>query len=211
MNNNEELEKLNDNELIMLYREEDEDAKNLLYNKYRFIIDILIKKYLGMLSTLNVDYQDIYSECALGFSDGLRSFQDDKETSLATFITLCVERRINAMIRKYNRDKHKSFQNAYSLEFIYNDENDPLINLISDDCNHDPLKNMMEEEEYKDLIQRIENALTKQEYEVFILKAKGFNYLEIAKILHKSPKQVDNTIQRLKMKIKKIVQEKVEI
>ena len=38
-----ELEKTNDSELIMLYREDDEDAKNMLFYKYKFIIDILIK------------------------------------------------------------------------------------------------------------------------------------------------------------------------
>ena len=41
----EDIINTNDNELIMLYRENDEDAKNILFYKYKFIIDILIKKY----------------------------------------------------------------------------------------------------------------------------------------------------------------------
>ena len=52
-----ELENINDYELIMLYREEDEDAKNILYLKYKFIIDILIKKYQKLITALNIDMQ----------------------------------------------------------------------------------------------------------------------------------------------------------
>ena len=203
-----ELEKTNDNELLMLYREDDEDAKNMLFYKYKFIIDILIKKYQHWLSALKIDFQELYSECTVGFSDALYCFQEDKDSSLPTFITLCVERRISGIIRKYSRDKYKILQDSYSLDFIYDDNNGSLIETISDEYNHDPLKNMAEEEEYNELIIKIKKELTKKEYEVFVLKSRGFDYQEIARILDKNPKQVDNSIQRIKTKIKNILNTK---
>ena len=39
---------------------------------------------------------------------------------------------------------------------------------------------------------------------------KGFNYQQIAKILGNTPKQVDNTMQRLKQKIRNLLLEKKE-
>ena len=45
------LDNTNDSELLMLYYENDEDAKNLLFHKYKFIIDILIKKHLKFFNT----------------------------------------------------------------------------------------------------------------------------------------------------------------
>ncbi len=203
-----ELEKTNDSELIMLYREDDEDAKNMLFYKYKFIIDILIKKYQHWLSALKIDFQELYSECTVGFSDALYCFQEDKDSSLPTFITLCVERRISGIIRKYSRDKYKILQDSYSLDFIYDDNSASLIETISDECNQDPLKNMAEKEEYDELILKIKKSLTNKEYEVFVLKSRGFDYQEIARILGKNPKQIDNSIQRIKTKIKKLLNTK---
>lgn len=205
---NEEILNTNDNELIMLYHEENEDAKNILYYKYKFIIDILIKKYSKYLISLNIDYQEIYSECTVGFSDSLRNYQDDKSASLATFITLCIERRIKNIIRKYNRDKYKGMQDTYSLDFIYNDTDTSLMELVSDDCEHDPLKNITEQEGYEELLRSIKEKLTDNENDVFTLMISGLSYTEIASILDKTPKQIDNTIQRLKHKIKNIIQNK---
>lgn len=204
---NEEILNTNDNELIMLYHEENEDAKNILFYKYKFIIDILIKKYNKYLIGLNIDYQEIYSECTVGFSDGLRSYQDDKSASLATFITLCIERRIRNIIRKYNRDKYKGMQETYSLDFIYNETETSLLESISDD-EYDPLRNITEQEGYEELVKSIKDKLTEKEYDVFVLMLNGHSYVEIAKILNNTPKQVDNTMQRLKHKIKNLIENK---
>lgn len=194
----------NDSELIMLYRENNEDAKNIIYCKYKFIIDILIKKHSYNIKMLNIDEQEIYSESAVGFSDALRCYDENKETTLPTFITLCVERRIIALLKKYNRDKYKELNNMYSLDFAYDDEN-KLIDFLSDEGLSDPLTALSEEEKYKELIKSIKEKLTTKEYEVFCLMAKGLNYREISKILNNTPKQIDNTIQRIKHKIKMIV------
>lgn len=207
---NEEIENTNDSELIMLYREDDEDAKNILFYKYKFIIDILIKKYSKYLTSLNIDYQETYSECTVGFSDGLKSYQEDKNASLATFITLCVERRIGNIIRKYNREKYKGLQETYSLEYFYDNSDMRLIDIISDDYEHDPLKNITEEEGYQELVKNIRNKLTEKEYEVFVLMIRGLSYIEIAEILNNTPKQIDNTIQRIKSKIKNLINNKEE-
>lgn len=204
----EEILNTNDNELIMLYHEENEDAKNILFYKYKFIIDILIKKYKKYLTSLNIDYQEIYSECTVGFSDGLRSYQDDKSASLATFITLCIERRIRNIIRKYNREKHKGLQETYSLDYIYSENDTRLIDFVSDDYEHDPLKNITEQEGYDELVSSIKEKLTNKEYEVFVLMIRGLSYMEIARILDNTPKQIDNTIQRVKNKIKKLLNNK---
>lgn len=201
-----DLEKTNDYELIMLYREDDEYAKNILYLKYKFIIDILIKKYQKIIIVLNIDMQEVYSECAVGFSDSLRSFQDDKDSTLPTFISLCVERRLNDLIKKYSREKYKIINDTYSLDYFYEQFGRPLMDVLSDNSN-EPLGAMMEEEEYKELLESIEKILSKKENNVFNFMLKGFNYKQIAKILGETPKQIDNTMQRIKTKIKKLIKE----
>lgn len=197
----------NDYELIMLYREEDEDAKNILYLKYKFIIDILIKKYQKAIAILNIDMQEVYSECAVGFSDGLRSYQEDKDSTLPTFITLCVERRLTGLIRKYNREKYKIIHDSYSLDYFYEQFGRPLMDIIEDNSK-EPLIHMTEQEEYTELLNNIKTNLSNRENQVFSLMISGFNYQQIAKILNQTPKQIDNCMQRIKLKIKKILRER---
>ena len=204
-----DLNDVNDYELIMLYREDDEDAKNLLFLKYKFIIDILIRKYKAGIVALNIDFQEVYSECTVAFSDALKSFKDSKNASLPTFITLCVERRLKGVLRKYNRNKYKDMHESYSLDFVYDDVDSSLMNSISDEGEFDPLKNMTDKERYQEFICEIKNSLTQRENDVFVLMINGLNYREIAKILNKTDKQVDNTMQRIKGKIKSLLNEQM--
>ena len=51
----EDIKNTNDSELLMLFYDNDETAKNILYLKYKFIIDILIKKYKTAIHTLKID------------------------------------------------------------------------------------------------------------------------------------------------------------
>lgn len=201
------IENTNDSELIMLYQENDEDAKNILFLKYKFIIDILIKKYQKMITVLNIDMQEVYSESTVGFSDALRSFQDDKECNLPTFITLCVERRISNLVRKYNREKYKVMNDTYSLDYFYEPIGRPLIEILVDNSN-EPLDNMTESENYEELLNDIHLILSRKENKVFEYMVSGFNYQQISKILDETPKQVDNTIQRIKIKIKHLINER---
>ena len=64
---------------------------------------------------------------------------------------------------------------------------------------------MLNEEGYKELNDRIKKALSNREYEVYEYMIKGLKYNEIAMILGKEPKQIDNAMQRIKNKIKKII------
>ena len=51
----------------------------------------------------------------------------------------------------------------------------------------------------------IKQRLSDREYEVYSLMVNGLKYDEIATLLNRDLKQVDNTIQRVKNKIKKIL------
>ena len=97
-----------------------------------------------------------------------------------------------------------------SLDHVYEEYNIPLKEVISDNNKNDPLTNIAKDEEFDELLEIIENALSSSEYEVYKLLISGMSYNEIAETLHKNPKQIDNAIQRLKGKIKEILKEREE-
>lgn len=198
-------EEYSDGELYSLICESDEDAKDMLFMKYKYIIDIVIKKYAFSAMKYGFEYKDLYQEALVGFSDALQSYQEDKNSSMATFITLCVDRRLQNTIRKAGRIKNKVLLESLSLDHVYEEYNIPLKEVISDNNEHDPLTNITKDEEFDELLAFIEKSLSSSEYEVYKLLISGMSYGEIAKVLGKSPKQIDNAIQRIKNKIKEIL------
>ena len=195
----------NDDQLICMIRESSEEAKDLLFEKYKYIIDIEVKKYMAMANMLGYDYNDLYQDALVGFADALNSYREDKEAALPSFITLCVNRRLQVSIIKAGRIKNKLISDALSLDHKYDSLSAPLRDILSDGSENDPLTNIVKDEKYEELQSNIKAQLSDSEYQVYSLMISGLKYNEIAILLDKTPKQVDNTIQRIKNKIKVII------
>ncbi len=182
----------------------EEEIKDILYDKYKYIVDILMRKYHNIAINLNIDLHELEQEASFAFTDAINSYQSDKNAKLSTFISLCVDRRIKKIIKKNTSEKAKILNNTYSLDYDYNEEGTTLKDLISDDRVNDPLNKLAEEQDYEELIHKIKEALSSSEYEVFKLYSNGFDYQTIALLTSKNAKQIDNTIQRIKHKIRDI-------
>ena len=194
----------NDEKLITMFSENDEDAKNILYDKYSYIISIILAKYKRTIYALGIDISEVKQEAMLAFTDALIKYSSDKSTSLPTFISLVVERKIQNCIRKAETTKNKVNTEAYSLEAEYEVFKRPLEEILGD-SSLDPLHKMENEERLEELTKKINDDLSPFEKDVYKLVINGFGYQDIAKILNKEPKQIDNTIQRIRNKIKDLL------
>ncbi len=194
-----------DSELYSMVCEANEDAKDLLYGKYKYIIDIVVKKYIYAARKLGVEYNDLYQEGLVGFADALNCYDEKKNVQLSTFISLCVDRRLQNTILKAGRFKNKILLDSLSLDHEYGEQQIPLREMIKDQKNSDPLLGITKQEEFDELYMEIKKELSTQEFEVYELMIHGLRYHDIALVLNKTPKQVDNTIQRIKNKIRAIL------
>lgn len=193
-----------DTELINLVCENSEEARDLLYDKYSYIVDVVCNKYKKSAYYLYADLSELRQEAMLGFSDALVSFNQDKTASLHTFITLCVQRRVRNYLRKASTPKSKMLREIYSLEYQYVENSAPLLETIGDNS-QDPQVKLEERENIKEFEKKINSLLSPQEKEVYELLINDFSYDDIASILNKTQKQVYNTAQRLRDKIKSIL------
>ena len=193
---------IDENELAALISTNDEEIKDLIYEKYNYIIDVIIKKYSRFIKMFQVDEQDIRAEALYGFSDGIRCFNDNKKASFKTFLTLCVERRVHNILTKYTSVKSKTINEALSLDSAEDNDDVPLLNFISDECKFEPLNNLVSLEFINDILRCAKKSLSSFEYEVFTYIVNETSYVDIAKKLEKTPKQIDNTIQRIKIKMR---------
>ncbi len=191
-----------DNELVNMVCEDSEDARDILYKKYVGIVDYLVYKYRNIAKAIGIDSQELRQEAMVGFSHAIVSYNQNKETSLSTFISLCVERRIRNIVRNFDSQKTKLFKDTYSLdEPLTNDEN-TLTDFLGD-SKTDPQVLMENEEERKRLINQAHDVLSPSEKDVFDLLINGFTYRDIESILQIDTKQLYNFISRIRSKLKK--------
>lgn len=189
---------------LVYHLSESEEASDILFEKYKYIVDIVVKKYSKAAYLFNVDITELRQEAYFAFSEALFRYKDNKDASLATFITLVVERRVRRVIDSANTSKSKLNSNALSLEHVYPEFENPLMYIIGDDS-HEPLKNIEDKETTIELINGLKKNLSGTELEVCELLLKQYDYKGIAEILNKNPKQIDNSIQRIRNKLKKML------
>lgn len=194
---------IDENELLSLLPEDEERIKNIIYERYGYLIDVILKKYASVIRTFNIDEQEIRCEASYGFSDGINSYNENKNASFKTFLSICIERRVTKCIKKYTTKKYNVIREMMSLDYVDTNVDSPLRDLISDESKNDPLNNLTDLESYTEIIGIAKKVLSDFEYRVFTYMINDISYQKIAVMLEKTPKQIDNTIQRIKIKMKK--------
>ena len=190
----------NDYELLYLISENNEDAKELFYTKYKPIIEMKASKYKKYAESKGYDFNDLVQEGMIGLSQAINDFSEQKDVQFNTFANLCIDRQLYTFIRNIDRDKHKILNDSVSLDSTINSIGKPLTEIL-DDKNVDPESSFIEMEEKQELFKKITNLLSKQETDVFYLRIQGFTYKEIAALLNITPKAVDGCISKIKSKI----------
>lgn len=184
----------NDYELICLAREGNEDAINIIYQKYKPIIVSKSKDSIVLASHHGIEISDIMQEGYIGLEEAIKSFSESDNTSFYTFAVLCINRQIINYLRKLNCTKDKVLNDAVvideTLEKSIKDNSDTEFSFIS-----------------SEIMEDIENNLTEFERYVFKYRVEGYSFEEIANILNRDIKSIYNTFHRLKGKVKKIIED----
>ncbi len=189
-------------ELITLLEENDENVRNAIYEKYSYLVDILMKKYQRAIRYYRINYDEIKCEALYAFSDGIHSFTSTKYASLKTFLYICIERKILNYLRHAMSGKQQTINDSLSLDFLVSDDVITPKGLLSDENKTNPLHNLMEQENFNKIYLLAKSNLSEFEYIVFNYMVNNFTYSEIAKVMDKTPKQIDNAIKRIKIKMR---------
>lgn len=182
----------NDYELVSLAKEGNEEAINLIYQKYKPIVVGKSKDAIVFASHHGIEINDIMQEGYIGLEEAINNFDENDNTTFYTFAILCINRQIINYLRKCTRGKNRILNDAISIddtvEKNFKDDFNVEMNFIS-----------------KDIINDITDNLTDFEYSVFQMRLDGYSYEEIAKRLNKNIKAIYNTFHRIKEKVKKII------
>ena len=197
----------NDNELLYLISENNEDAKDIFYEKYKDMVEIKAKKYASFLASKGYELNDLIQEGMIGLSQAIVDYKEQKNVQFSTFANICIDRQMYSFIRNITRDKHKVLNDSISIDTTTDTSGRPLIDLLFDDKNINPEDSFIEMEEKNELFNKVKEVLTESEYNVFELRMQGFTYKEIASLLNLTPKAVDGTISRIKNKVQAVLKD----
>jgi len=190
----------NDYELVYLAQENNEYATKILHEKYKIFIYNKAKKVFNILKGKGLELDDILQEANIGFDKAIMGYNQDDKALFYTFVNVCIDRQLKTFILKQCRDKHKILNDAVTLDA---DEDMDFYNFISD--NITPESELFNLENTSKLYNDIKELLNDLEEIVFDLKIQGFSYKEISDILDIEIKDIYNSVERIKIKINKVL------
>jgi RNA polymerase sporulation-specific sigma factor len=188
----------NDYELLNYVADHNEEAHTIIFKKYKPLIITIATKMIKSCNGLGLDINDLIQEGMIGLSIAINSFEEHKDTLFYTYASKCIRRKMISLIVAASRQKHRFLNESIPIE--NSDDTGTLDYLLSDNTIN-PEKLIVNSETEGELLDKVKKILTDFEWQVFELKINGFNYHEIADMLDKDDKSIDNASQRIKNKI----------
>jgi RNA polymerase sporulation-specific sigma factor len=191
------------------------------HNGENEIIDYLMTKYKSMvlkkvrtLYLLGGETEDLIQEGMIGLIKAVRDYDDSEGASFHTFANLCVSRQIYTAIEKAGRKKHiplNFYVSIYEEKETSDDKKQPpLIETMQSEIENNPETLYFGKEYTEFFLKKLTDRLSNLERQVLSQYLIGTDYKGMAEILNKSPKTIDNAIQRCKQKAEKLLQEEEE-
>lgn len=189
-----------DEEIIALIRQGNEDAIEYLLKKY----SPLVKKSIRTLYLIGADTEDLSQEGMIGLFKAIQNYRGDNSASFYTFAKLCVDRQIYTAIKASNRKKHSPLNSYISFYSRMNEEEAELIENLEAGNDSNPEHVVLDRENTLHIEGLLQEHLSRMEKEVLSLYLEGQAYADIAQTLGKPIKSVDNAVQRIRDKVKRL-------
>lgn len=189
-----------DEELLIMQQQGESMIMDYLIEKYK----PMVRQKARVLYLVGGDQDDLIQEGMIGLFKAVRDYRTDKDASFKTFAQLCVDRQIYHAIQNSNRQKHQPLNSYVSI-------NGEEWEAEARKMFQQSPENIVIANEAAILLQdKILKELSKMENQVLEMYMDGDNYLEIAGKMGKSPKSIDNALQRIRTKVRQCVQQEME-
>ncbi len=189
-----------DEQLITQLRAGDTGITDYILDKYK----PLVRKKANAMYLIGGDTDDLIQEGMIGLFKAIRDYKDDKESSFFHFAELCINRQLYSAVEASNRKKHAPLNSYVSFYSEAGEEGISLADTLASDGSGDPEQLIIDHESFVAFLDKLKGRLSKMEREVLDDYLLGLNYLQIAEKMEKSPKAIDNALQRIKTKIRQV-------
>ena len=188
------LEKLTDEELVERIRAGETSCMDTLIERYKR----QVRNQARTLYLIGGDSDDLIQEGMLGLFKAIRDYRPEKEVSFEAFAKLCISRQLYSAVQAAGRQKHVPLNTYVELS-------DHLDAQDDGPQGKSPKELLIDRENMEKLKEEIWQLLSPMEKKILRSYLDGESYTETASRLNKSPKSVDNALQRIRRKLKKFL------
>lgn len=202
----EEYEKMEDEDIVEKIKAGDGFAQEYIINKYKNFVRAKARSYF----LIGADREDIIQEGMIGLYKAIRDYQEDKISSFRAFAELCITRQIITAIKTATRQKHIPLNSYVSLNKpVFDEESErTLMDVLIGGKLSNPEELLIGQEDKMFIENHMGEVLSDLECKVLGLYLQGKTYYEIADIMKRHVKSIDNALQRVKRKLEKFLEEK---
>lgn len=153
-----------DEELIQLINQGNQEALELIFKRYKELVNMKISKYF----IVGAEKEDIFQEGMIGLFKAIKSYNNKKQNSFKSFANLCIERQLITAIKTSNRQKHQPLNSYVSLNTAAYEQDDEstMLDIFDSNTVEDPLDTITKKEYYQLIEDKIDNNLSDFEKQV---------------------------------------------
>lgn len=193
----EDFFKYSDEELLSRFGKKEPEVMDYLLGKYK----PLVRKKANALYLIGGDTDDLIQEGMIGLFKAVGSFDSQKEASFYHFAELCITRQMYSAVEASRRKKHAPLNSYISLYDEEGENGVRLADVLSEEGEKNPERMFIDRETFLQDLEKLSENLSTMERQVLDGILEGLNYKQIAAKLGKSPKSIDNALQRIKRKV----------
>jgi RNA polymerase sporulation-specific sigma factor len=202
-------DEMTDEEILILIQEGDQIALDYIMEKYKY----LVRSKAKALFLIGGDKDDLIQEGMIGLYKAIRDYRSDKDNSFFNFADMCISRQIYSAIKASNRKKNIPLNTYISLYTPINRESgdgedkEVLVDIIYQKYVLNPEELVIDKENTSMIEYSLVRRLSNLEKQVLSLYMQDLKYQQIAEVLGKEPKTIDNALTRIKMKLNQVLKE----
>ena len=184
---------LPDEALSALAKHGDQDAEETLVKRYTRLVRQLARPYY----LAGGDSDDLIQEGMIGLMCGVREYDGQRAASFRTFAEICIRNRLYSAVRAASRDKHTPLNQSVPLEIPFFDGQSSCFGAMAGE---NPEDLIIGRERVQDALSDVRKQLSDFEAKILGYYLDGLTIREMAKAVSRSPKSVDNAVQRIRRK-----------
>lgn len=200
-------DRIPDEQLIRRLKDGESEVMDYLMIKYKS----MVRKKARAMYLIGGENDDLIQEGMIGLMKAVRDYDLSQKQSFSSFADLCVSRQMYSAIEASKRKKHiplNSYVSLYDEGDSGDEKNIPLIDTIESGVENNPEVLYFGKEYTEAFTEQLQGKLSELENHVLYLHLMGTNYRDIAELLGKSPKAIDNALQRIRSKAAKLLNNK---
>ena len=190
------FERLTDEELCALVAAGSREAEEILVTRYNRLVRTCARPYF----LIGGDSEDLTQEGMVGLIKAVREYDGTKEASFRTFAEICIRNRLYSVLRAATRDKHSPLNQSVPFDTPFFESNSYTA-ATRNMAQRNPEEYIIDREHAESVLSGVRKQLSEFETKILGFYLDGLSCREIAETVGKSPKSVDNAVQRVRRKV----------